>query len=112
MTPERFRRFREEVDKTAANWLRMRQKWGAALQFELGCLDGDQYEENKFILAAFIGQIYRLGKEHKSATKERENVESEFLRQLLCFEQAHQSSQENSAYLPKPNNRSEGRRLY
>ncbi len=71
MTPERFRRFREEVDKTAANWLRMRQKWGAALQFELGCLDGDQYEENKFILAAFIGQIYRLGKEHKSATKKK-----------------------------------------
>ena len=71
MTPERFHRFREEVDKTAANWLRMRQKWGAALQFELGYLDGDQYEENKFILAAFIGQIYRLGKEHKSATKKK-----------------------------------------
>jgi hypothetical protein len=73
MTPERFRRFREEVDKTAANWLRLRQKWGAALQFELGHLDGDQYEENKFILAAFIGQIYRLGKENKSATKKKKN---------------------------------------
>jgi hypothetical protein len=71
MTPERFCRFREEVNKTAANWLRMRQKWGAALQFELGYLDGDHYEENKFILAAFIGQIYRLGKEHKSATKKK-----------------------------------------
>ncbi len=68
MTPERFRRFREEVDQTATNWLRTRQKWGAALQFELGYLDGSQYEENKFILAAFIGQVYRLGKEHKSAT--------------------------------------------
>ncbi|MFZ5920652.1 MAG: hypothetical protein ACOYY3_06325 [Chloroflexota bacterium] len=68
MTPERFRRFRQEVDKTATNWLRTRQKWGAALQFELGYLDGDRYEENKFILAAFIGQIYRRGKAHKSAT--------------------------------------------
>ena len=68
MTPERFRRFREEVDKTTTNWLRTRQKWSAALQFELGYLDGSQYEENKFILAAFIGQVYRLGKEHKSAT--------------------------------------------
>jgi hypothetical protein len=67
MTPERFRRFREEVDQTATNWLRTHQKWGAALQFELGYLDGDQYEENKFILAAFIGQVYRLGKTHKSA---------------------------------------------
>lgn len=67
MAPERFRRFREEVDKTATNWLRTHQKWGAALQFELGYLDGDQYEENKFILAAFIGQVYRLGKTHKSA---------------------------------------------
>jgi hypothetical protein len=71
MTPERFRRFREEVEKTATNWLRTHQKWGAALQFELGYLDGDQYEENKFILAAFIGQIYRLGKDHKSATKKK-----------------------------------------
>jgi hypothetical protein len=71
MTPERFRRFRQEVDKTATNWLRTRQKWGAALQFELGYLDGDQYEENKFILAVFLGQIYRLGKKHKSAMKKR-----------------------------------------
>ncbi len=53
MTPERFRRFREEVDKTAANWLRMRQKWGAALQFELGCLDGDQYEEKQIYPGRF-----------------------------------------------------------
>lgn len=71
MTPERFRRFRAEVEKTATNWLRTRQKWGAALQFELGYLEGDQYEENKFILAAFIGQIYRLGKEHKTDTKKK-----------------------------------------
>ncbi|MEW5873018.1 MAG: hypothetical protein AB1894_27410 [Chloroflexota bacterium] len=71
MTPERFRRFREDVEKTATHWLRTRQKWGAALQFELGFLAGDQYEENKFILAAFIGQIYRLGKEHKSVTKKK-----------------------------------------
>jgi hypothetical protein len=68
MTPERFHRFREEVDKTATNWLRTHQKWGAVLQFELGYLDGDHYEENKFILAAFIGQVYRLGKTHKSTT--------------------------------------------
>lgn len=71
MTPERFRRFREEVERTAKTWFRTRQKWAAALQFELGYLDGDQYEENKFVLAAFIGQIYRLSKEHKSARKSK-----------------------------------------
>ena len=71
MTPDRFRRLREEVDRTAKTWFRTRQKWAAALQFELVYLDGDQYEENRFILAAFFGQIYRLGKEHKSARKSK-----------------------------------------
>ncbi|MGB7876310.1 MAG: hypothetical protein WBL25_18140 [Anaerolineales bacterium] len=91
MTPERFRRFREEVDKTATNWSRTHQKWGTALQFELGYLDGNQYEENKFILAAFIGQFYRLGKDHKPATKKKKNVKGKLLRQLLCYEQTQPS---------------------
>jgi hypothetical protein len=73
MTPERFRRFREDVDKTATNWLHKRQKWGAMLKFELDLLDGDQYKENKFILAALIGQIYRLDKEHKPTTKKKKS---------------------------------------
>ena len=73
MTPERFCRFRDDVDKTATNWLRIRQKWGAVLKFELDYLDGDQYEESKFILAAFIGQIYRLGKVHKPTTKKKKS---------------------------------------
>jgi len=71
MTPERFRRFREDMDKTATNWLQARQKWGAMLKFELDYLHGNQYEENKFILAAFIGQIYRLRKKHKPTTKKK-----------------------------------------
>lgn len=62
MTPERFRRFREDIERTATLWLRKRQKWGPALQVELSYLNGDQYEENKFVLMAFIGQIYRRGK--------------------------------------------------
>jgi hypothetical protein len=41
MIPERFHHFREDVEKTAASWLRTRQKWGAALQFELGHIDGE-----------------------------------------------------------------------
>ena len=69
MTPERFLRFCEDVERMAKTWFRTRQKWAAALQFELAYFGGDQYEENKFILAAFIGQVYCLGKEHKSAPK-------------------------------------------
>jgi hypothetical protein len=73
MTPERYRRFRDDVEITAKTWFRTRQKWAAALQFELGHLDGDQYEENKFVLATFIGQIYRLGKEHKPTRKSKKH---------------------------------------
>jgi hypothetical protein len=71
MTPERFCSFREEVERTAKHWFRTHHKWAAALQFELGHLDGDEYEENKFVLAAFIGQIFRLGKEQKPARKSK-----------------------------------------
>lgn len=71
MTPQRFHRFREDVQKIAANWMGARQKWGAALQAELSFLDGDKYEENKFILAAFIGQVSRMGKQQESATKKQ-----------------------------------------
>ncbi|MGC1375090.1 MAG: hypothetical protein WA821_02640 [Anaerolineales bacterium] len=71
MTPERFRRFREDVKRTAEAWFHARQKWAAALQAELSYLDENQYEENKFILAAFLGQLYHLGKEHKPAAKSK-----------------------------------------
>jgi len=71
MTPERFRRFHEDVKQTAETWIHARQKWAAALQAELSYLDENQYEENKFILAAFLGQLYYLGKEHKPAAKSK-----------------------------------------
>lgn len=71
MTPQRFHRFREDVERAAANWVRARQKWGAALQVELSFLDGDEYEENKFILAAFVGQVSRMGKENDQTAKKQ-----------------------------------------
>ena len=67
MTQERFRRFRDDVQRTAKIWSHEYHKWAAALQFELGYLEGDIYEENKFILAAFLGQINRVGKEQQPA---------------------------------------------
>jgi hypothetical protein len=76
MIPERFRRFRDDVEKTAKTWHRAHQKWAAALQYELGYLEGDQYEENKFILAAFIGQVERIRKESKPFRKSRKRKKS------------------------------------
>jgi hypothetical protein len=69
LTTERFQRLRKDVESTAKIWMHERQKWAAALQFELGWLEGDAYEENKFVLSAFIGQLYRAGEEQKSAPK-------------------------------------------
>jgi len=74
MTPERFQRLRKDVQSTAKAWLRERQKWAAALQFELGWLDGEQYEENKFVVSAFVGQMMRLGKDQKPAQKQKKHA--------------------------------------
>lgn len=63
MTPQRFRRFREDVEKTVDAWLHARYKWGSHLQIELNFLGGDQYEETNFFLAAFIGQISLMDKD-------------------------------------------------
>jgi hypothetical protein len=74
MTTTRFQRLRNDVRATAKSWLRERYKWAAALQAELSWLDGEQYEESKFVLAAFLGQIVRLGKEQKSAPKQKKRA--------------------------------------
>lgn len=73
MTPERYRRFLEDVEKTAADWLRGRQKWAAALKAELDYLDEDQYEENRFVLAIFISQFYYQAKTQKSAPSKKKS---------------------------------------
>lgn len=74
MTTKRFQRLRNDVRASAKFWLRERHKWAAALQAELGWLDGEQYEENKFVLAAFLGQMIRLGKEQKPAPKQKKRA--------------------------------------
>jgi hypothetical protein len=61
MTPERQQRLRNDVQATARAWLRERQKWGAALQAELTWLENEYREENLFLVAAFMGQMRRLG---------------------------------------------------
>ena len=76
MIPERFRRFRDDVEMTAKTWHHTHLKWAAALQYELGYLEGDQYEENKFILAVFIGQIERISKESRPIDRSRKRKKS------------------------------------
>lgn len=76
MIPERFQRFRHDVEKTVKIWHLAHLKWAAALQCELGYLEGDQYEENKFILAAFIGQVERIWKESKPIRRSRKHKKS------------------------------------
>ena len=73
MTSERFRRLYKEVQSMAKTWLRERKKWAAALQGELIWLDEEQYEENKFVIAAFFGQITRLGNDQKPAQKQKKH---------------------------------------
>jgi len=45
------------------------KKMAAAIQGELAWLDGEQYEENKFVLSAFLGQITRFAKTEASPKK-------------------------------------------
>jgi hypothetical protein len=71
LTPERFQRLCKDVQSTAKTWLRDREKWAAALQGELIWLDEGQYEENKFVLCAFVGQVTRLGKDQEPAQKHK-----------------------------------------
>lgn len=73
MTPERFNRLYKDVQSTAQAWLRERKKWAATLQGELVWLDGKLYEDNKFVIAAFMGQIKRLGKDQKPAQKQKKH---------------------------------------
>jgi hypothetical protein len=70
MTPERFRRLYKDVQSMSKTWMRERKKWAAALRGELIWLDEEQYEENKFVIAAFLGQITRLGNDQKPAQKQ------------------------------------------
>ena len=62
MTPERLQRMREDVESTAKVWMVKQPKWATALQLELDWLEGETYEQNKFVTSAFLGQIYRWGK--------------------------------------------------
>jgi hypothetical protein len=69
MTPERFQRLRQDIESAAREWACERQEWAIVLRLELEYLAGEKYEDNKFVLATFLGQINRAGKEAKPARK-------------------------------------------
>ena len=59
-TPERWHKFHHDVENTARKWMLSMHPWGAALYAETGFLDKNQYEENRFIIIAFFGQLRRM----------------------------------------------------
>jgi hypothetical protein len=59
-TPQRWGKFYIDVEETAHRWMRARHPWGAALRAELGTMDKNSYESNRFIVFAFWGQVRRL----------------------------------------------------
>jgi hypothetical protein len=69
MTPDRLRQTRQKLESTAKIWLRERQKWAGTLEIELGWMEDEKYEDNKFILSAFIGQSRQAGKGQKLTHK-------------------------------------------
>lgn len=60
LTPEHWQKFYRDVQNTARKWVITRNKWGAALHAELGFLDKQKYEPNRFVMFAFWGQLRRL----------------------------------------------------
>ncbi len=46
-------------------------KRASALAAEMIWLEGDAYEENGFLISAFIGQIQRVTNKEKSTTKKK-----------------------------------------
>ena len=71
MTPERMQLMHQVVEATAKAWISQKQKWAPALVTELGWLEGDAYEENSFIYAAFLGQVKRANSEEDAAAKSK-----------------------------------------
>jgi hypothetical protein len=71
LTPERFARFRKDVESTGKDWMHARHKWAAAIQLELSWLEEEAFEGNKFVISAFFGQMYRMGGKQKAKKRKR-----------------------------------------
>jgi hypothetical protein len=62
MTPERYKRLRQDIESTINIWMKRRYKWASALQFEMGYLEEEKYAPGLFITTVFWGQLCRKGK--------------------------------------------------
>ena len=71
MTPERFQRFRKQVQSTAIAWQRERRKWASALQLEGSLLNEDKIAENRFIFSTYLGQLQRANEQQPSHPKRK-----------------------------------------
>jgi hypothetical protein len=59
-TPERWQKFYRDMQDTARKWIIARNAWGTALHTELSLLDKEKYEQSRFVLFVFWGQLGRL----------------------------------------------------
>ena len=69
MTPERYQRFCKDVESTQKTWMRENNKWAIALQLEMGFMGEKEYDEDRFVLSAFFGQLARMAKQQAAADK-------------------------------------------
>jgi hypothetical protein len=63
MTPERIAAMRQQASEIGQAWFEQRHEWAGALELEQVWLEGDEYEENKFLVCVFFGQLIRADKD-------------------------------------------------
>ena len=62
MTPERMREMYQQGSEINKAWFAQRTEWAGALELELVWLEDEQYDENKFLVCVFFGQLMRANK--------------------------------------------------
>ena len=62
MTPERMREMYQQGSEINKAWFAQRTQWAGALELELVWLENEQYDENKFLVCVFFGQLMRANK--------------------------------------------------
>lgn len=59
MTPERMQEMHRQAGEITQSWYEQNDPWAAALELEMVWLEGEQFEENKFLACVFLGQLAR-----------------------------------------------------
>jgi hypothetical protein len=71
LTPERFRRFHEELTLIANDWMHRNDPWAAFLLAEISILQEEDVAENPFVLAVYMSQLNRMIRATNKSGKKR-----------------------------------------